>query len=671
MAERSALLTGRRGRLAAIAPAVLAAVLASAPTGAQEPEVIVLDPNRPLIQNPGTVTPSEPRPRTIQEPGEANPVVPLQEGVNARQVLADLWFKEEALQRRGDKEEAARQVGVALDFMQREGLRGAPEIAGAFLTRAWSRLDDGDYRGAQEQFRLAARFDPALGAAHSGLAIALLRGDRDLRGAGSEVWTAVTIGLGNAGVVYQQTGNALLIIYLGLCLGAATALVLLCLRSAPALFHDLKERFPGTLSEDTARLLGWGLLTLPVLALAPMVWLLAFWAIVFYPYLRRSERSIALLALVLLVAAGPVGRLLDWIAGTAVDPGARALFRSMRGGYDLQDEQALRKLQAEHPDDPMFPFLLASIERVAGRFNDAIVLYDQVLKIDPGHSLTLVNLANLHALRQEFAIAQGFYKRAWEADPAMAMAHYNSHLAHLEAFHLESADQELKEARRIDDALVTRLLAQGNEGRSRRLPMDVGYTPRDIWKRAFTLRLDQGGRSTWTRTLGAPATLAGGTGLALAFLWPGLGLPARAWPSRRCRRCGRAYCRRCQVATKYPDHCSACTHLFILRDGLAPSVKTRKMEEVVRHRRRVWVGERILSLALPGGGHVLGGRPLMGCLLLITWACAWMGLQLRDEFLVPSEGLISGGLLTVAAIGTVALIAWLVGNLTAHEADTE
>ncbi len=671
MAERHALLTGGCARRAAIATTLVLALLTAAPSRAQEPEVIVLDPNRPLIQNPGTVPPSEAGAKPVQEPTGSGPVLPLQEGVNAREVLADLWFKQEALQRRGDKDEAARQVGVALDFMEREGLRGAPEIAGAFLTRAWSRLDEGDYRGAQDQFRLAARFDPSLAAAHAGLAIALLRGDRDLRGAGAEVWSTVRVGLGNAAVVYQQAGNALLILYLGLCLGAATALVLMCLRSAPALFHDLKERFPGVLSEETSRLVGWGLLALPLLALAPMVWLLAFWAIVFYPYLRRSERFIALLALVLLVAAGPAGRLLDWVAGTSVDPGARALFRSMRGGYDLQDEQALRKLQTEHPDDPMFPFLLASIDRVAGRFNDAILLYEAVLKIDPGHSLALVNLANLHALRQEFAIAQGLYKRAWETDPAMAIAHYNSHLAHLEAFHLESADQELKEARRIDDALVTRLLAQGNEGRSRRLPMDVGYAPGAVWKRAFRLRLDQGGRTSWTRTLGAPATLAGFAGLALAFLWPGLGLPARGWPARRCRRCGQAFCRRCQVMTKYPDHCTPCVHLFILRDGLAPSVKTRKMEEVVTHRRRVWVGERILSLALPGGGHVLGGRPLLGCALLITWACAGMALQLRDEFLVPSEGLVAGGLLSLAPIGAVALGAWLVGNLSAHEADTE
>ena len=668
MAERSPSMTGRRARRPAIGLAVLlAVVVAAAPTRAQEPEVIVLDPNRPLIQNPGTVA----APAVRSAARGPLPVLPIQEGVNAREVLADLWFKEEALQRRGEKDEAARQVEVALDFMQREGLRGAPEIAGAFLTKARSRLDEGDYRGAQDNFRLAARFDPALAAAHAGLAVALLRGDRDLRGAGREIWTALQIGFGDAGALFQQMGNTVLVVYLALCLGAAVALFLMCLRSAPALFHDLRERFPGSLSDDTSRLLGWGLLALPVLALAPLVWLVAFWALLFYPYLRRAERLTALLALFLLIAAGPAGRLLDWVAGTAVDPGARALFRSMRGGYDLQDEQALQRLRADHPDDPMFPFLLASIERVAGRFDEAMRLYEEVLKIDPNHSLAMVDLANLHALRQEFAVAQGLYKRAWETDPALAIAHYNSHLAHLEAFHLEAADQELKEARRADDALVTRLLAQGDEGRSRRLPMDVGYAPGEIWKRAFTLRIDQGRRSAWRRTLGAPATLAGGAGLVMTLLLPGLGIAARGSPARRCRRCGRAFCRRCQVVTKYADHCSQCAHLFILRDGLAPNVKNKKMDEVVRHRRHAWIGERLLSLALPGGGHVLGGRPLLGLVLLVTWLGTWLSVHLRDEFLVPSEGIVVGDLLSVAAVGTLALLAWLVGNLTAQEADTE
>ena len=112
-------------------------------------------------------------------------------------------------------------------------------------------------------------------------------------------------------------------------------------------------------------------------------------------------------------------------------------------------------------------------------------------------------------------------------------------------------------------------------------------------------------------------------------------------------------------------------HLFILRDGLAPNVKSRKMEEVVRHRRRVWIGERVLSLALPGGGHVMGGRPGLGALLLVVWFGAWLGLLLRGQLLVSSQGIAATGLLPAVAPGMAAMFTWLLGNLSSHESAQE
>jgi tetratricopeptide (TPR) repeat protein len=661
---------GRGGRAVALAGAALLAFVAI-PARAEEPEVIVLDPNHPIIQNPGTVQPPAQGTPAPSRGSGAPELVSLQEGVNAREVLADLWFKERALKQRGENAEASRLIETALDFMKREGLRGAPQIAGAFLDEARRSLEQSDYRRAQENFRLASRFDPAMAPAHLGLALALLRGDRDLTGAFQELWTAARTWAGDAGSVYSQSGNVVLIVYLGLFFGLTAALLLCSLHVSPAFFHDLKERFPRSLSEEWSRLLGWALLALPILLLAPFVWLLAAWAALLFPYFKRAEKTLALLLLVLLAGAGLFGGVLDWISGTAVDSGARALLRSLRGGYDVQDEKALEHLAAEYPDDPMFPFILASMHRTAGRFDEAIRLYTHVLEIDRTHVRAMVNLGNLHALRQEFSIAQNLYKQAGDLDPKLAIAHYNSHLAHLEAFHLESADQELKTARRIDDALVTMLLAQGNEGSARRTPSDVGYTRAEIWRRALSLRWSPAVRSVGSVALSAPGTVAGVVGLLGALLLPGLGIAPRTSPARRCRRCGRPFCRRCSVRTKDPDHCSQCVHLYILRDGLAPNVKNRKMAEVVRYRRRVWVGERVLSLVCPGGGHVLGGRSFVGTFLLACWCGLWLTFVLRGQLLVPSDLLAATDLGVVVMTGTLALFVWLVGNLSSHEAERE
>jgi hypothetical protein len=162
--------------------------------------------------------------------------------------------------------------------------------------------------------------------------------------------------------------------------------------------------------------------------------------------------------------------------------------------------------------------------------------------------------------------------------------------------------------------------------------------------------------------------VAGGAGLLAALLLPGLGLAPRSSTARRCRRCGAAYCRRCQVATKVPDHCTPCMHLFILRDGLAPAIKSRKMEQVLRYRRRVFIGQRVVSLVLPGSGHVLGGRPILGTAALAAWSVAWIGVALRGDLLVaPQRIAAAAGPAGVLPLLGLALAAWVAGNLTNAE----
>jgi Flp pilus assembly protein TadD len=555
--------------------------------------------------------------------------------------------------------------------MRREGVRAAPEIADAFLAEGRRDRRDGDLEGAITNHRRALRFDPDRADARMALAALLIRSGHGFGEALALLRGGIAALVTDPESIFYLAGGALLLLYLGACGGLGVAVLLVTIRVRSALAHDLQERFRPRLTATTAPLVAAAILALPLVIPVPLTWALSFWAALLLPYLRGGDRTLAAFTLVVLLGAGAFGAAVAWQMDTATDPTARALLQAARAGTDLRYEAPLRKAMRERLEDPVYPFLLGSAYRVGGRLEEAMTMYRRVLQLDPRHARAMVNLGNLHALRQEFAQAQALYRKAAETDPTLALAHFDSHLAYLETFDMEAADKALRDARGVDDPFITRLVARTGEGAARRAPQDCRYTAGELWGRALRLRREPGGQLVRAAIVN-PAAIGAAAGLLALLLLPGLGVAPRANPAGLCGRCGQGYCRRCQVASKFPGYCSPCVHLFFLRDGLAPSVRDRKMEEVVRFRRGHYLKTRVLSLLLPGSGHVLGGRPLAGAFFLVLWSTAWAGLVLRGRLLVP-PGVLPGVATTIAllTLATVGLIAWLLANLTRQDAGGE
>jgi tetratricopeptide (TPR) repeat protein len=640
------------------APAAPATPPAAPPSG--DTEVIRIDGAEGASAAPETLVPetSAPSPASAQ-------------GTDARVILADLWFKHQALLQRGSTKEAAALLDRAIAFMEREGVRAAPEIADAFLAEGRRDRRDGDLEGAIENHRRALRFDPGRADARLALAVLLIRSGHGFGEAVGLLKTGVTALVTDPEALLYLAGGTLLLLYLGACGGLAIAVLLSTIRVRMALAHDLQERFRPRLSATTAAIAAAAILALPLLVPVPLTWTLSFWAALLLPYLRGGERLVAASALVALLGAGAFGVAVAWQMDTATDPTARALLQAARTGADLRNEATLRKAMRDNLEDPVYPFLLGSAYRVGGRFDEAMTMYRRVLQLDARHARAMVNLGNLHALRQEFAQAQALYKKAVEVDPTLALAYFDSHLAYLETFDMEAADSALRAARGVDEALVTRLVARAGAGAERRAPQDCRYTASELWGRALRLRREPANEMV-RAAIANPASIGAAAGLLGLLLLPGLGVAPRSQPADLCGRCGQGYCRRCQVATKFPGYCSPCVHLFFLRDGLAPSVRDRKMEAVVRFRRRHYLKTRVLSLVLPGSGHVLGGRALAGAVCLVLWSTAWAGLILRGRLLVPPD-LLPGVATAIAllTLATVGLVAWLLANLTRQEEEEE
>jgi tetratricopeptide (TPR) repeat protein len=659
--------TPRAGRPSLRLAAALTAALLATPVFARaqndpnapvEPEVIRIDPN------------AAPVPAPPPAGGAAVPAA-IGPGVNAREVLINqFWFKHQTLTQRGATREASALVDQAVAFMEREGLRASPEVGAAFLAGARRARRDGEMESALDQVRLSLRFDPGRADARFTLAGLLVR-QGDLAGGLRAFRDGIVSLLQDPELLFYLSGAVLVVVYLGVVGGLALALLLIGLKARPAFVHDLQERLTGRMSPAAAALLGGAILALPLVLPVPLAWAPAFWGALLFAWIDRSERLVIACALAGLVLAGVFGAAVAWHADTTTDPEARALLQAARAGPDLRHEAALLRAAEEHPGDPIYPFLLGSAYRVGGRLDEATTMYRKVLAIDPDNARAMVNLGNLHALRQEFSLAQALYKKAGEVDPTLMLAAYDSHLAYLETFNMEAADEALRNARHLDEVQVNRLLGTGTSAANaaRRAPQDTRWPQRDIVARALRLRL-AGGPGAFLRAGVTNATgLAAAAGLLAALFVPGLLLAPRGPRALRCQRCGRAYCRRCQMTTKHAGHCAQCVHLFLLRDGVAPSVRDQKLSEVVRYRRRVFLETRLASLLLPGCGQVMGGRAVLGATLLAGWGVVWSGLLLRGRFLAPPGAIeaaaIGPGTLLLAALGAGV---WLMANLSRQEA---
>ena len=110
---------------------------------------------------------------------------------------------------------------------------------------------------------------------------------------------------------------------------------------------------------------------------------------------------------------------------------------------------------------PVLPvYLLAILYKKAGTYDEAGLLYRDVLQADKANGLALNNLANVEFARGEFQAALARYKSGTELPdiPADVQAtfFYNQSLAHLQRFEYQPATEARTQAERRAGGLIDR-----------------------------------------------------------------------------------------------------------------------------------------------------------------------------------------------------------------------
>jgi tetratricopeptide (TPR) repeat protein len=621
---------------------------------ANPPEVIHL-PQQTGSAGSGTVARVQPSPRSA---------------VNIQEVLAELWQRRRAYLEKNDLAAARKQVDLMRDVVRREGILSAEDMAGAFLSEGNRALEGGNRTRALESFHLASEFYPEEPAAYFGVARTLWSQERDLTGALSALVHAVRATLKNPVARSARIGNLLLVLMLGSATAATLWCILSALRTARLSQHDLYERRARGLSPAAAQIAAWALWLLPALLWLSGWWLLVYWLALSLPYQKRTERALSALACSCFLVALPV---LGWVthqSSVTTDPSVRFLLETARGGVDPERIPVLEQMASSHPSEPLFHFLLAQTYAATGSLEASLQEYRQVQSLQPNHAKAWINSGNLFYSRDQFSQAAQEYDKAVQSDPTSALAQYDLSLALQGSLRLEEADAAFQKARDLDNSLITSVLASEG-GESRREPLEARYSGSEILEQLQK----SGSRGREGDRVGAwitPLSLAGGAGLFACLVIPWMAPRWGFGRAQRCLKCGQPFCRRCQVGMKREEgYCTACRHLFVLKDPVAPKSREERERVVASHERWEWISRRLISLILPGAGQIRGGRTLLGVFLLWVACIAVAALLLTGRMLAyPGIPVLnSQSMLRVVSVTFVAG-AWLAANTLSFQKRT-
>jgi tetratricopeptide (TPR) repeat protein len=408
---------------------------------------------------------------------------------------------------------------------------------------------------------------------------------------------------------------------LGALLAAACATVLLLAAARLRLFlHDFHHLplLGGSARVQTAVLALVLLATPAAFGLGPLA-AVAILALAAWLYLSARERLVVAAALGVLLAlpwaAEAAARAVAW-GGTLADRVHQIEHAA------LADEEAAALLDpaaAAHAPAP----LLAALGRHAKRRGDldaALRLYRAAAEADPRAPELQVNVGNVLFIQDDLEGARAAYLAAQDGAGqdlvVLGAAHYNLSKLYVRTSEMaRSAATRERAEREAGGFLAGR--GSDDDFSANRYLVDVPVPEAKI---AALVALDGGPEAV---RVAVEALLAGPLPLG-AWPWAAGSLLAalaaltlaarRIAPARRCERCGRPACGRCDGATG--TACGQCVNVFERRGVVDPRDRLRKEREVRRTAALTRLTARALAVLGGGAGHVITGAPVRGALLM-------------------------------------------------------
>jgi tetratricopeptide (TPR) repeat protein len=549
------------------------------------------------------------------------------------------------------------------------------EVGLCFVYQGFAHLEGGNLEEARNHFEIARSLAPDLPTAYWGLAqLAQREGVLSFPRA-----VAYRIQAQFAALRSERDGpfagwNFVYLLFCAYAVVFFAFALMMVFRYGVLLFHDLQERLGETWSERALLAVTTAILALPLMLTAGVGWLAPHWVALTFGYQSVKERAVSVLGLLLLLASAPFPDLYSAWVGAVDNPLYQASLSSLTGTFDVTDVEQLRRAARENPDDRDLQFLLATQYKNLGDYELAAQQYRRILESFPGDLDARLNLGNIYFAQLDWEGALVQYNQLIGENDRKAMAYYNKSLAHAENFQFAEREQARLRAEDLDPAAIA---AYEKLTGDYRLVADARLDAMEILAKFRAMGHDAPESSDngddgsaaveasvssgfWSfRFIGA-AVIFGALIVALEAVFKDRKL------TQRCRKCGSAFCGRCQIGTGRKGMCTQCYHLFFMKDGVSASARNEKLGQVQQASKSRALVFRVLSVIAPGAGHISEGMPLFGVGLLFLWILGALTIALGGALYSLPDGLLGLGSSVPVLLLAVMAIVLLAANLVAR-----
>lgn len=528
---------------------------------------------------------------------------------------------------------AVKEFDLVQDRMIARGISSIPALSLALLEQGHSFLKRGDAAKAELDFRRAIELTPPLMAAH--LAMAQLASKGQFR----EALLVLTEGarplFGSFENQLLLATNAYLIllgILLALALGILASLILGYLNY---LHHFLIERLPAFFPRLARYILVTCFLVTLLLARPPLSLLLLLGTAGVWVWLTRSERRLALFSMAILALTPALlmfGAVL--LAPLDAENPALILSRAQEAEPDIILSSRIRTLIARDSRDPDLFLTAGLLAKRSGSLDEAREDYLRYLALLPNSFRGQVNLGNIYFRQGNYDSANSCYQRAVDLEPLSAAAHFNLAQSYLKKLNFQGAETEYHNASRLDFRLSDRISTRAGQDTAL-VVVDETLPLSRIWDHVVRdYHFESLPGAVVREIFGIDLYLNWFISLLMLFVMLFLRIAGReVRPAEHCQACGRPVCAVCRPADA-PDLCPRCARKI---GGVAsPEMKETVLTVIATRRSRFFlVRNGILSLILPGSGHVFIGHLRKGTAFLIGASVLFILFRLHGHLIPP------------------------------------